>query len=474
MTNESSFLMEFDPSYFRFCRQWVISDDENSLPKEWEKFKFPTNHVLVWHPLLRINFFSTSQGGIIAIGLPVNPTESSLGLFCEENLIHENLIKKLRKISGTYVIIRYTEDELFFYTDPGGMMGVYYTGNAAASTPSLLPDVIRDAAMDREYPLEVPDNWYTGSVTPFVGVKALIANHWLNFTQGIAKRFWPDNESFFTSSEGDVVKKGSNLLKGMMHEVSKHGKLLISLTGGKDSRLDTAASRDLVDVPQYFTVRGPWVPKCDIEIPAKLAKLANLNHRYVDCQEPLDWVAEYCNEINSGLTTIPQPDLLGAVMKLANKDAIHVSGSLAHFARSYFWHSGNPQQVKKSALLKEFVNKAPCIVRGVEEWLDSIPKEAPATTVYNLMYLEQRGGRWGGVNENISSLFYEPFPLFNSRELFEQVSSAPASFMDGKRIMIEFTRELWPELLSVPYCKSYRNIGAYLPKSLKIFFKNRK
>lgn len=475
MADQTENALGVDREKYRLCRQWVLFSQQSgypaNYPADWESFVFPTGETLAWHPLLRINLFSQDAGGIIGIGLLVNPTEETLGLYAEENLDHENIVRQLRKIGGTYVVIRYTASEVVLYTDPAAMLGVYYSDAAVASTPTLLPDLTRDRAVDAEYPLRGVDNWYTGSLTPFVGVRALMANHSLRISDRETERFWPVKDSFFSQPKDSAVAGCCRILQGMMSGVATLGRPVLSLTGGRDSRVNLAASKAITDAIEYFTLRSPNVKKCDLDIPKKLVAKFNLKHTFHDCDAAPQWLLNYYDEVASGMSIGARRDILGGAIKLASDNAIHINGNLGAITKSYFWHSPNPREVKVSALVKEFENKADCIVQGVEEWLRSVPPDTPPTTTYNLMYLEQRGGRWAGTGENASSIFYESFTPFNSRELFELLSSMPVSAISGGSLLVDFVRHLWPELLSVPYCRNYRKFGTYIPKSIKTLFK---
>jgi len=456
---------------YRLSRQWIVHSGQGAPPPNWPAFRFPTGQTLAWHPMTRVKVFQAGRGGLVGIGLLVNPLEGELGLYDERNLDHGNLVRALRKIGGTYVVFRYTESELVAYTDPAGMMGVYYTAGEAASTPALLPALQRDGAIDREYPFQGVDNWYTGGLTPFVGVRALMANHALRLADMSTRRFWPEEGEFESRPKEAALEACGQVLRGMLLGAAKLGRPLISLTGGRDSRVNLAASRDIAASTEYFTLRSPKVKPCDLEIPRELAKLGRLNHVYYDCEDAPDWLLECYDEIASGLSIGARRDILGGVLKLASDDAIHFNGNLGAITKSYFWHSADPRDVRLASLMKEFENKAACISRGVEEWLHSVPRGTAPATVYNLMYLEQRGGRWAGTGENASSIFYESFTPFNSRELFAHISSMPVAAVAGGTLLKDFVHVLWPELLSVPYCRNWRKLGAYLPKSIRAIFK---
>jgi hypothetical protein len=373
--------------------------------------------------------------------------------------------RDLYKLGGIYVLLRCDRDTVHVYTDPAGMMGVYYGQGRAASTPSLLPNLKRNERVDREYSFRGSDDWYPGSLCPFHNVKALLANHCLDVTTGRIKRFWPTDRPRAISFERGI-DSACVLLQGMMTGVCQLGSVAVSLTGGRDSRVNLAAARRLVDRLKFFTIRGKSTTGCDFEYPKRLAESFGLSHHFVDVTPPPARLLEHYDEIAAGMSLGGRRDIIGACWQLAGESYIHVNGNLGALTKGFYWPSKCPHDVKLGTFLREFVSRSPLLRQAFDEWYVTVP-DLPATMVYNLLYLEQRGGRWMGIGETAANLFYESFSPFCSRELFDVICGMPVEYQRDGRLLVEFVRHMWPELLEVPYCPAARKWGTWMPKRMR-------
>lgn len=454
----------------RLRRQWVLGRIEDPARSGWIAHELGSGLRFLAHPDLRVRRFGDETSGLLLVGTPFH---ARLGMREAEQRLrdpglceHEPLARFLDGLGGTYVVIRFDLHSTWIYSDPAAMLGVYYAAGRAASSPSLLPGLERDTDLDREYPLGGRDDWYTGSLTPFLGVRALLANHALDVFSGATVRFWPHRAVEAREPE-EGLREASELLRLAMRDLTDLGPLLVSLTGGRDSRVNLAAAKELAQGIHFFTLRSTSIKACDREAPEQLARDFQLDHRFVDPAPTAPWLTEMYDEMTGGLALGTRREILGTCNQLASNDGIHVNGNLGAITKSFFWPTPSPKQVKRRALAKEFVNKSPRILAGIDEWLSSLPEGLPAIVVYNLMYLEQRGGRWMGVGETASNLFYESVTPFCSRELFETISGLPTRNQYGGTLLVDFVRELWPELLGVPYCRQTRNWGSFLPVSVR-------
>lgn len=447
----------------RYRRQWVVRSNALPLFEGWGALQLTRGFSLSYHPDTSIKHFAFPNGGIIVVGLAVLLDGSDVR-FGEDDVDTEAaFLAKMLPLVGTYVVIRYSKSGIHLYTDPSAMLGVYHAPGFASSSPTLFPSFARDEEIDRQFKLCGSDDWYTGSLTPFKGLKALVANHVLDLVHQTVRRVWPlPADKRIGKKEG--VEICSDLLRKAVLQFGKQGRAVISLTGGKDSRVNLAAVKRYKDEFEFFTLRSPNVKPCDIHIPERLAAEFSLNHRFIDIPVADAETQRLYDEICGGVALGARRDIVSACLKLEGKDTIHINGNLGAITKSFFWHSNNPTSVRVASLAKEFISRPPCIIEGIEEWLASLPSGLPATTVYNLMYLEQRGGRWMGPGENASALFYQSASPFNSRELFETVCSLPNHAQKGGTLLVDFVRCNWPELLEVPYCRNTRNLSTYLPK----------
>lgn len=461
-----------NPDSHRFRRQWVILSADDPFQFDWNSHRFSTGEVLYWHPDAQVEIHRSGRKELIIIGLLVAMSQSE-GLVSSQDA--EEFWKSpetwLVDAAGTYAVIAHDGTTLEIFTDPGALMGVYHSDGRASTSPSLLPGLTRDREIDRQYTLDVANDWYTGSICPFEDVRFLAANHRLLLSTGEIRRFWPKQIAQI-GTDKESVDCCSELVSDVVRKLGHRGRLLVSLTGGRDSRVNLAACRSMLDQVEFFTIRSPLVARCDLEIPARLAsRHQEMRHHIVDDVPSDAWVTELYDEVSAGMAVGARREILGACRMVSRLGDIHLSGALGEMSRAYFWHTKHPEAVRLDAALSKFRNPAACVREGLEEWLASAPSGLPPSALYNLMYLEQRGGRWAGVGENAASIFYHPFSAFNSRLFYEALCRVPEELQHGNRLPIEMIRRMWPSLLDVPFCRPGGAIGSLLPKSAKNFLK---
>jgi hypothetical protein len=456
----------------RFRRQWVVLSRHDPFEHEWSSHEFPTGEVIYWHPDTRIEIHKTDGKCLIIVG---NLLHMAQHKGCNRDYSPVDFWVSpecwMRRAAGTYVVLAHNGHSLEIYTDPGAMFGVYYKNGRASSSPALLPDLERDQRIDSQYSLDKANDWYTGSTCPFTDVRFLLANHRLELSSGRMERFWPKTITTEDSIDA-TLEQCSRLLREFVEKVSLRSTILVSLTGGRDSRVNLAASRGILDAVEFFTIRAGGVASCDLKISADLAsRFVGLRHRIVDTGTPDKWILDCYDEIAAGLAVGARRDIVGACYKISSFGDIHLSGALGEVARSYFWHTKHPSEVRLDYVLSKFSNPAKCIREGLEEWNATVPAGMNASSVYNLLYLEQRGGRWAGVGENAASMFYQPLSAFNSRLFFESLCSIPESMQFENRVPEEMVSRLWPELLDVRFCKGAGKWTSMVPKSVKRLLK---
>jgi hypothetical protein len=456
----------------RFRKQWAILQSNRSTGfASWKRVPLTDAFALHCHPELRVERKTEDGKTVYLLGTAIyTPAPQRSPLEALGALDDSRIIDWVIHLSGTYVVIFSENGGIRIYTDPAAMMGVYYDGAAAASSPGLLPDLKRDEAVDRDFPLTGADDWYPGSLCPYVGVKALLANHRLDFPSGRRERFWPSAE-FKRYTRAEAVDEAARLHRNIVLGLIGKSPCLFSLTGGKETRLNLSALKGFEQEVEFFTIKAPGTRASDYELPARLAEKFGLNHRIVEYEPTPAWLFSLYDEIGAGMSIGSRRDIIGTCLKLSGPDYMHVSGVLGDYLKTQFWPSKNPTRLTKAPLMNEFVNKAGAISRAIDEWIATLPPGIPVPTAYDLMYFEQRGGRWGGLGETCSALFYTPCTPYNSRDVFEVVQGMPRVLARDGAFHVDMVRTLWPELLEVPYQTVPRRIGVHLPKGLKYALK---
>jgi hypothetical protein len=440
---------------------------------DWPSLDLGDAFRLHHHPETRVvypaGWRSTAPPGAVALGITLSPSVTTeempqrlAGLAAADAAQIECF---LHDLCGTYVLLVPGGGTVELYTDPAGMMTVFRGHGRVASSPTLLGPLRRDVGLDLEFPFGPDNDWYPGALTPFEGVTAVPANHVLDIGSGRLRRFWPTAQPRRVTSE-EGIERLTHLLQTLSARLLEVAPVACSLTGGKDSRLNLAALREHHDRVEYFTVDGAGVKRCDLEIPAELARRFGLDHRFVHGAEPEPWLLNLYDEMTAGLSIGGGRGIAAATSTIASPVHVHLNGNLGAMLKSFFWPSPRPRRFTRRALSKEFVHTSPRVEAAIDDWVQSLPDLAP-TTVYNLMYLEQRGGRWAAVGETASNVFYESVTLLNSREVVETICGLPVDVQYGGSLLVDLVRRLWPELLEVPYCRARRNWSTYVPRSVK-------
>ena len=455
-------------SAVRLRRQWAILAQPTPDVASWPYVQLRSGRRVLHHPDTRITKVDGEGSGVVVLG-PMVSTDDQAPLV--EQLRHlgsgddHQVVEMIRRFAGTYVIIQHEADRLRIYTDPAGMMQVFHRGGDVSSTPALLTPLERDTTLDQQFPFGIDNDWYPGSLTPFRGVRTLPANHVLTLPDGSITRFWP-TEQPRPLPTGEGVRRLAELLQRIVAATIECGPVLCSLTGGRDSRVSLAAVGERTPAVEFFTIRGAGVHPCDTRIPEEIAARWNLDHRFVDNVAAPPWLLDLYDEMTCGLSIGGRRAVAGAAASLAGPEYIHLNGNLGALAKSFFWHTRNPRSVHVRSLGKELTHRPPPIAAALEGWLASVPELDPPT-IYNLMYLEQRGGRWMGIGETASCLFYDSLSPFCSREVFETICGLPTATQFGGDLLVELVRELQPELLGVAYCRARRNWSGHVPRLAK-------
>lgn len=367
----------------------------------------------------------------------------------------------LRDLVGVHAVIACGPDGTRVYTDPGGMMNVFVgSSGVMASTPAALPETAPGdrAAIGR-------DGWWPWDAAPFEGVRALPANHSLDLETGAVERFWPV-EALGALSAEEATARGAETIRASMTALVHDHTALVSLTGGLDSRVTLAAASGL----DRARVRAFTLDVLGAEERAlveRLVELSGVEHEWVRVPAAPAEVLGLYDGMTLGMSVGSRREVAGGCWSLRGTDALHVSGNLGAIAKAFYWPSGRAERPTARTLLRDFNDRDEVRRRGAEAWAASVPAELSAEAACNLAYLEQRGGRWMGIGETASNLFYAPTSLFSSRALFEIISGAPAEMQRDGRLLRSFVERLSPELAAVGYASGTAAWRRMMPRCLK-------
>jgi hypothetical protein len=258
-----------------FRRQFILSNKELVIDNNWYKAKLnriSRNFILNIHPDLEYEKTENDDVELILLGYiidPINPAATSLDVLNEMVLLPDfkSILIRTDTLSGRFTIIYNDLNSIKICNDATGFREVYFYHDdaitACGSTPSILADLLflpLDGDKDilsfftsKEFN-DLEHRWI-GNRTIYKGIFHLSPNHFLDLIEGKIERFWPVERRV----EIELEKAGhimADILTGTFEAAIRRYKLHQGLTGGWDTRVLLAASRNYVDKIYFYFIRG--------------------------------------------------------------------------------------------------------------------------------------------------------------------------------------------------------------------------
>lgn len=406
-------------------------------------------HLLV-HPETHLLQSSTGNQHVVLIGVafssdgrPVRQLLDDLDASSDDSLA-----RTLEMLGGLYALIIHSDERTRIYTDPGGMHNIFYRDGVVSSSPALLPGVASDLVLRRQFRLDPHDSWMLGRHTPFAGVEVVPANHFLDLDRFVVERFWPV-EPVRPLTEEESIERGAEVLRNAALSLGSDHRLLISLTGGRDSRLMLAAALSAGVRVRAFSI--DVFSNRERAIVEELIRATGVEHIWLPKQTAPREIVDVYDEITLGMSLGSRREVAGSCWALRDTNEVHVSGNLGAICKAFYWARSVPEKMTADLVLKDFRQQAPVIRDGFYQWLETVPEFLPNQVRCNLLYMEQRGGRWMGIGENAANVFYLPTTLFCSRALFLVSVSAPADLQRQGQLLDLWTAACAPGLDAILY-----------------------
>lgn len=269
------------------------------------------------------------------------------------------------------------------------------------------------------------------------------------------------------SDPAEVESRIANNISIGIRNLCGEGPVVMSLTGGRDSRVNLASVASSGLRLPSFTIRSRWLSNAEEATIGQLLRRVSIPHAFADYHDSPEWLLRLYDEMTAGLSLGARRETIGTCAPFAGPRVVHLNGNLGAIFLAFYWPNSRPTAVRVKDLASEFIQRPPCIIDGLSRWLATVP-DMPAHDVYNLMYLEQRGGRWMGVGERASELLYDSYPPFCSRSVFGALRALPLKWQRGGRMLEALVRHLCPELAEVPFHSGTSIVARTLPKRLKV------
>lgn len=335
-------------------------------------------------------------------------------------------------IGGRYIIIYCHNGNIKVLNDAAGLKTVFYSTcfNYISSHVELIKENLNDCGYSEVYEFRKElANGYPGIETPYKNIKILTPNTLISKPSNKVIRYFP-REDLERGEVDEVVDSVYNYLKSYLKGLLNRGKLAISLTAGRDSRVTLAVAKGLYDDIKFFTYSGRPAHEIDVEVAKIIAIRLGLNHIIIDKNLDDDEKENFklMNRVLSKNTYYNHSRQLAyKYHQNFNSKITHIRSNLAEIGISWYQQGGR----KNFNSIDEFTS----IYRKGREDNETIAKAFRhfAETVeidkiynydtYDMLYWEHRMGVWVSLVLIESDVAFDTHILFNARCILKSLMS---------------------------------------------------
>lgn len=448
-----------------FRRQFLAGATPVRFRETWRVTKFANLYVSC-HPDLEVNKVATDNSELLGLGHILDPADVTCGTdgvlkrIIAASRTFADFEQAISALGGCWLIFAKIGVECRLYPDAAGMKSAFYTPSSkmehmwVASQPRLLHELFDhsvDTHITSEFLRSKYQNSWPGEITPYVNVRQLLPNHYLELKVGSAHRFWPKE-----CIDSLDIKVGAERVRSIMNRLiasaGSRKDLYMPLTGGHDSRVLLACAGTLRDHIKFFTVVDPDTELHDVVIPRKLARMFKIDYSVLRTQPADNEFTKLYWRNTSYMLSDPSNI---KVYTYFNKfeDAFILTGAGAEIARCFYYGDGNhPLRVSAEnlAALSGYEGN-PVAVRSFASWLTDVPTDVNINLL-DLFYWEHRVGNWGAMIMTGKDMVCETIPPFNCRQLLE---AALGVCQDARKRPYHLVRKILeitePDSLSIPF-----------------------
>jgi hypothetical protein len=457
-----------------FRRQFVLSNKELDIPTNWLKTILETARQKFWlnvHPDLAIEQIKQDDRQVIVLGYvldPFHPEKSSLDITREmaSKASFDDVIAMTHTFSGRFLVIFSDQQGIRLVNDAEAFREIYYYNNsgtiACGSTSRILAHYLNipmDTAKEVSDYFQLingsTESKWVGDESPYAGIKHLLANHYLNLIESKTYRFWPVEEKQEIKLK-DAAELMAEILKGTYKAAINRFTLHQGLTGGWDTRVLLASSKEFKDSIHYYFIRGF---KSDIKLGNSLdytisSEIAQTFHIpfdvfYID----RDIHDQEFKDIYFGNNVLARTKLLSVYHhayqnKLDN--TVTVAGTSANeILRLMSTVNRNTVDPRVIAMMFGYP-KNPYVIDMVYKWLsDALTVKKTGYKIIDLFFWENLIGNWGNLSGSEQDIVREEMRPFNNRLFLSTYISLKDKYRykDYPMGHVEIIKHLWPELM---------------------------
>lgn len=469
----------------RYRRQYVLAPKAIECPFLHNKKNITGNYILYSHLDLLVTDHSEKDLRLVLLGDMFDfeePKKNNKDILKDlASLDFEQFIDKFADYAGRYVLLYLRNNKLILFHDTAAARKICYCRKDDnwwfSSHSHLLAKVLGLAHTTDPERLKFYDsiqyaelnNSDVGDSTRYDAMKQVLPNHYFDVEKNKSIRFWP-NKEIGPQSFTEAAVKCAAIVKGHVESIANRYEIMIPVTAGKDSRLLTAASRNIKDKVYYYVNKEKSLSDQhqDIYIPKKLFRKLKIDFHVQDIQhtEVDEDFRKVYYENNPYASASYLPHIYNYFKHFQNK--VNLPGNFA------FSEWGDPQKVSPFEIANNhFLGKYNFALEYFSEWLKECK---PLCEKYKIVtpimsYWEERMTNWGAQTQLEKDIAQEDFNPYNSRLLVTNFMSVESKYTDEPKCLLhrEMTKILWSEVLQVPTNPYLRNFGLRVKSKLRTY-----
>jgi Queuosine biosynthesis protein QueC len=450
----------------RYALGFLVGGNIEEVAPHFRQVDFPV--PLAVHPQTRISVADNVAEPLALLGEAVHPDLPHLDLQGVANHLANcstGRQQEIDKLVGRFVLIHgATKDDLRIQTDAIGLRAVFFSVSDHGVVVGSHAQLVARAGSGAQL-RERPYRWgYPGLSTAYTSVRRLPPNCELALGKGTLTRFFPRAVIPETGIERawDVAFDRAG---AVISALSERRKVLVSLTGGLDSRTTLAAGRDSWSHLTFFTyTRGKREERVDVNVATDLARRLGLRHDVVrysgnESQTILGIVKD------NNYTPHKPPVAGGYHRRFGEHVYLHVRSNLLELARSNLFYKSTRRLAMQdgpctaqsmgtlySHAAKLSPGESTHVVPAFEDYVAAADYESTLglASPWDMYFVEHRMGAWQAGVVLESDVSFNTVIAFNSREIVRTFMGVPQEIRCSSAHLAERLTALLPEVADIP------------------------
>ena len=461
-----------------FRRQFILGPDFIEQFHYWKKLKIVDRLFATIHPDLNCVHRASATSSITLLGFILDPaqpeaTDSDIveGLF--EKLVKgptlSTLIESTYGFGGRWLLIVCHGNDRIVFNDACGYRTAYYTDFIrhnkfwCASQPGLFslvmeldtdPQALDFLSTENYSHFGNKEYFYPGDGTQYPKIKHLLPNHYLSINEKKTIRYWPQKRLAPVSLD-DCVNFCTKMTQNLLYAANCRYDLALALTSGRDSRVLTAAAKNIIkDIfffSKFFWDRDKNSP--DIVIPKTLLKSLGIKHHTINCKNECKGSIKALYEKNVDNAHEVYQCMIQGMQNQIPQNMVWVKGNAIPIAKRVYHNKIKTRKINPENLAKAIGTPSNAYaIKEIKKWMEG------AKNIYNIDLLdlfqwEIKEGNWQAYTQLEFDLAVgEIFVPYNCRTLLETMLALDYKFREPPTYEMHtaLIKKMWPELLKQP------------------------